>query len=765
MSSRPLDKEERQSRSQVSIRDTDNTVFVSINDETPSESAFSKSKTSSEDSNTEEIIRQMNNLKLKKSKTNMTDAFGSRINPNSAHSKLFTAIQIDYPKEEAMPSSLQMYIIQHSTPKFPYMSYNEDNASSFGSDQPAIMRRSAISKDASQIFPPNTFSRSQHFVCVSVRQQVEMNSDGTEIFFERSRLAELAKSNALIALFHTMAVIHAPVIGTNYIPWLPEMRVYHQIFDVRNKWTSDPIIPGKDDFRTTNQPRIASSKHDYILPSHLFPMWATTCRYSWKNGRILQQHCNKGLRSIRSSKSVCDFSDKNRWKKEDGSLNELFLSHTMISSTSRHNQLHLSVLGKSGFAILNIYDDLVPQLLVPNPSEMTKNEAAHVALIVQTQLNSSFLETQHRLIASSNKNPKNTKVTIVNSTGTKIPIHPNSVKDGEEPFKLVNATDSHAKIAYSVPVGSDIGAFNQLVCFGDLNRNRSQAVQKNGKNGRGGAAWCTSSPIISNLFYGFQVATEDLMPQKEEETLILDKMLTKTVKNQAFFLQNSFDNKTRIYAMRWQLGDDLSMSRGLVSIFQRPNWKNQFSEKSSSKLLFENGSLFKEAIVDMNVSDKDMLPQETTLHSSDIAVSAKSVPKMRAKPKLKKTATKVSLPKCLPTAFDVVDLSYPLNLDYAQKNVAPKILRRTSSFGKANSPVNFSKLYEKWGIKDETEHCLVVDIRKIDIKQSVSEFSLQGLTQCLRKLLVNLYSREIPENLTSSCSITMTTKSEDHVCL
>ena len=393
-------------------------------------------------------------------------------------------MQVDYCGEEEGEANLQMYIIQHSAPRFPFMPYYHEEGQQ--------IRRRSLPSDGFRLFQPNLYTRAQHFLCISVRQQISMRQ--SEIVFD-------ATSNPLIALFHTMKVIRAPVVGTNYDPRLPEMKVYRQIF-------------GTDDKRTT-------------FDNHsLFPLLSSTSHFKGES-----------------------------------------VSTETITSTARHYPLQLSIIGKSGYcAPVHLYDDLVAQLLIPQTNDIVKDQ--QYALVVQTQLDGSFINTNHRYVPPTIERPFETKISIVNSTGITLPIH--SESENKKAFKHISSACNHSKIALATPTGSH-GAFRHLVCFGDLNRTHSQSGG-GGKNGRGGAAWCTSSSILSNLFHGLQMKTDDgLSPVHHEDAIELKETLkVNFLAEHGFLLRTLNDSQCAIYATIWKAKFAKTEAKGILSTFHRP---------------------------------------------------------------------------------------------------------------------------------------------------------------------------------------------------
>lgn len=445
----PLLKTLYMSRPRENLKNVhDNTIMIAVNDQRGAEG-----------DNLDEIEKQLKKIAKRSKDPNADyiridkgkDIFGDSITSNNAHAKYIFTSQV-VPTEDEKKVKVRSYLISHSLPRFPNFTTRDD-----GTMVLPVIQRNIFNKNAL-----TALSKGQHFFCQSFENEENLDSD-SELEYEPSKVQSYVKSDRhLVSIYHLFKTINAAVVFSNYYNQMaePGMKVYHKLFDPRSSWSP------KREFTSLIEKAI-----------RLYPI-----------GPV-----QRSLRTVNCRK--CDIKL---------SCPVQCISSYPLSTVDNQYGLKFNTVAHAGQAKLDIYDDIIAPQVIPKAFYTTAPSAAGIkylmdTLIVQSWMDHTTLANNMReLVRKEDGLGVQAKVWITNSLSLRYPIHLDSQKDDEAYLRQQSFGSNHAKLAFSVPLHG-VGERTALFCFADKNRTLTQRGRVEDTAGRGGAAWCTYSGILSAL--------------------------------------------------------------------------------------------------------------------------------------------------------------------------------------------------------------------------------------------------------------------------
>lgn len=435
------------------------------------------------------------------------DMYGSRENMEAAHSKGILSLSVSsIPPSGNGTATAWMSLITHSFPRIPAGAEWQEEAA---------IKRAFIPENPADFFGSNItgkHSKAQHALCISMKQEVEVR-DG-EIVFDRAKLDR--KRMNLFALLDGLDVIGPSMTLTNYVPWLPRFRIYHQLFDIRDQWSPNPITD-KEPIYTLNVARAIrrkqqSAAEDVSLSSHVFPLWPHKSRVIVEEGKIVGKRMAKVPASLRDPGQVhrtrCQV-----WNAIEGSRKDQDCYVTAIlTSTQKHGRrsrgqpLVLKVDFKNSRVTIDTDDFIAARLLPLRDMEVAQTPGGgskrHVSMVVvyQSWIDHSTLGSHARTILDTER--LTLKAWFHNNLATILPC-----EDGTTILQPSNLHD-HSKWFVSYLYGQ-MGNYQAVAGVTDLNRTNNHTRRKGYEYGRGGMFLFTHSPHLVAFFMSLQPIIED----------------------------------------------------------------------------------------------------------------------------------------------------------------------------------------------------------------------------------------------------------------
>lgn len=427
----------------------DNTVMIAVNDQRGAEGddlgkiekLLQKIAKQSKDPNAELI-------KIDKGK----DIFGHSITSSNAHAKYIFTSQVVPDEKDEKSVKVRSYLISHSLPRFPNFTTRPD-----GTMILPVVQRNVFNKNAL-----TALSKGQHFFCQSFENDEELDSDD-ELEYKANEVHSYVNGNRhLISIYHLFKTINAGVVFSNYYNTMADasMKVYRKLFDPRVEWSPEREFS------------------DLVLDdSRLFPIGPV-------NKKLRTVNCKKC-----NVKMTCPVQ---------------CISSYELKTTNYQYGLSFNAVAHDGRAKVDIYDDIIAPQVLPKAFYLQAQVGQEVkylmdTLIVQSWMDHTTLANNMReLIKKEDNLAVQAKVWITNSLSLRYPIHAGSQVDDEAYLRQQSFGTNHSKLAFSVPLHG-VGERTALFCFADKNRTLTQRGRTDDSAGRGGAAWCTYSGVLSAL--------------------------------------------------------------------------------------------------------------------------------------------------------------------------------------------------------------------------------------------------------------------------
>lgn len=429
------------------------------------------------------------------------DVYGNGASQKSAHSKGILGMSVKPLEGGQDEGVVKFYLISHSFPAVPNAIWDDGSIP---------MHRTSLHPERSKFFGKSItgkYSNAQHAVCISMEQRVQL-ADG-EIVFDRSEV-DYSRMN-LFAILEGLSVIGPSITLTNYVPWLEQHRVYHQLFDIRSTWSDQPINPDEQIknsnlARAFDKDRPAEYTIQPVYPVHAFPLWPSRwALHVGSDGTETYRH-HQNSKSLRDPGQVfavhCRF-----WDRPGNCDEKCFFSATLRSAgLTRAAPIVFQVDFKNGLLKADT-DDIISARLVPGQDivESLKIKASEgtkyfsVVVIVQSWYErGTFGANSLDIVDNPALKVKAwfhnvLRVSMPDATGNSDYIQNSPAKD-------------HSKWFVVYPYQT--GHYRAIAGFMDLNRS-IKATQPSGLNhGRGGMFLFTTSPDFVRFFMNLRPCTE-----------------------------------------------------------------------------------------------------------------------------------------------------------------------------------------------------------------------------------------------------------------
>jgi len=421
------------------------------------------------------------------------DAFKAPVSDISGHVKFMAAARVVYAAERPAlgDAKVYSYLLQHSLPRFPNVSLTAGP-----STHDAIFANKLPANRAS-VFSSNLDKKGQHFFCMSFedRQQLDREPETATGVYKhqlRYRPVEMAQyltsgQHHFVSILHSLKVVHASPVATNYDPHSLAHSVFHQLLNTYAKWSEARARP--DQLREQNLNLVRTSLpadgRNYDSP-HLCPMFPVARRVKvGLGGRMEKLHTyQREKHCMRSGNAggtgVC----------RNGAVGDMLcLASAPMRSTARQYELQSLLLMKGRTVQLGLYDDLIAPMALNGGRVEAQVEG--LSLLVQTWIDNATLP--------ANEKPQGAGqplLHIQNCTSTSMP-GPNDT------FKPIPSLGTdHSKWALLLPHPASVGSLPALFCLADLNRTHRQEA-------RGGGASCLRDPLFTELMLGLRPQVAD----------------------------------------------------------------------------------------------------------------------------------------------------------------------------------------------------------------------------------------------------------------
>lgn len=428
------------------------------------------------------------------------NAWGRTDDAKHAHSKGYVGISVI--KLTKTKGLVVMYLMTHSFPRMGNAPLEKNGKHP--------NKRSLPPEDPKDFLGPNTLgptSKAQHAMCISMEQEVTIK-DGI-IQFDRSKL-DLHNMN-LFALLNGLDIIGPSITLTNYVPWLPHFKIYHQLFDIRASWSNKPFDLDTE-IETTNlaRSRVSNKSDRPNYSKHAFPLWPSNWYVDLsKDGKASSSRYYTTPGSLRDSSQI--YATRCRvWEaKPDGRKDPGCHASATLTSTGKH-PLIINLWAKSGRVIADV-DDIISSRLLPKrdwdlafkevgPEEKVVKKYVTFLTIWQTWITHSTLSPHLQVISDTPR--LKAAVYHYNSYGHTMPTA------SGEPVPQPSNGYNHSKWCLSYLFGQK-GRIKVVVGISDLNRDATATALSSGDAGRGGFFFITDDPDFARFFLALEPIVED----------------------------------------------------------------------------------------------------------------------------------------------------------------------------------------------------------------------------------------------------------------
>lgn len=468
------------------------------------------------------------------------DMYGRGVTALVAHSKGMMGLGVDEERGEA-----HFYLITHSYPRTPNGEWDDDKT----------IKRTGPTADPRAFFGSNTLntrSKAQHAMCISMKQPVKIVEG--QIEFVRSAITE---ADNLFQILDGLDLMSPSMTMANYVPWNPQHRIYHQLFNVADVWReqwSEPVHHG-----SLNEPR---QKGQVSVPStHAFVLWPSHFAnfVQLVHGRYVvsnrQERAYEKATSLRTARQAF-MARCQRWDPLNVANKESreCIRTARLTTIDTEHPVAFTVDFKHALVVADS-DDFVRRHLVPasdlaysDALDRTFVEAAlgvqNISYVVVTQ---SWFD--HRTLGSHEYRLVDGKRYRVNgwfhnSLGVRLPVEPSMCVEVTGPTALPKIPSSsvspltsspadrqawktaydckskvstklqpsngldHSKWFVSYLYGTE-GRYLATAGFMDLNRNAKNTRLPGKPYGRGGAFFVTRNAQIVSFLYSLRPLIED----------------------------------------------------------------------------------------------------------------------------------------------------------------------------------------------------------------------------------------------------------------
>ncbi len=440
------------------------------------------------------------------------DAYGNMINGiKHAHSKGFFAIKALFEDNRQDKVNISSYAIMHSLPNFPNIPMQPKNNGIYKHFLP----------HPPDIFGTNIDDNAQNFMCFNFERAKVPYSNG-EVVYNASNEAQ---PSHVLFLQKYLKTIHPAIVGTNFDDFDPNFAHWRQYFS----FFKMPFNQAHAYFAKSvpfSYRYQAYSAHD--LPSalrtgpesNLFPLSKTSF---FQNGYYYQpcKICGQASQSSSSNQIFqCKVCSMSRWdaaysskngcvppKTETDHMDSSCFAEAVITSTAYQDQITFKIFAKHGASCIDLYDDWAALQLAELQTHFKRDYSKQIppkhAMLVQTWQDPGTLpKKQSKKIYDKDGNVMAT-VHINNVGSVTLPVEQFSYPGARiaRSKTITSYKRDHSKWLLGFTIDSfngDVPAhlneaqFIPMLCFGDLNRTKTQAKLKDKKQGRGGGLACTT---------------------------------------------------------------------------------------------------------------------------------------------------------------------------------------------------------------------------------------------------------------------------------
>ena len=432
---------------------------------------------------------------------NGKDMYGKTESKKYAHSKGILGLSVQTFSNRKSEGLVKMYLISHSFPRTPN-----------GAITDGPIQRTHIPEDPLQFFGSNITiptSKAQHAMCISMEQRVKLENG--EIVFDRSKV-DLQTMN-LFAILNGLDVIGPSLTLTNYVPWQPHFKIYHQLFDIRNTWDKKPI--DKKD-RIKNSLNVARTiLHDKKknedaggLPTHAFPIWPSITSILLE-GNEIKNYKHRGLYCSLRDQSQINVTQCRVWKTKVEERRDVGCFASAILRSTGKKPLVVHFLAKNRIVKADVDDIIASRLLPKHDLDLAENDQnspkKQVAILVTYQSWYDHATYGKHPVDITSTPRLRTRVYFYNNVGIYMPK-----QEGSSITKVAQPSmgHDHSKWFVSYLFGK-VGNYKPIVGITDLNRNRKATQLSNEMYGRGGFFFISSNPGLVRFFLSLEPIIED----------------------------------------------------------------------------------------------------------------------------------------------------------------------------------------------------------------------------------------------------------------
>lgn len=462
---------------------------------------------------------------------------GDPDNMGYAHSKGILGLSTRVFSDDARKGEVSMHLITHSFPRTPAGEPLEVTKEEIEKYNP--IRRRFIPRDPAKFFGSNiagSYGKAQHAFCMSFKQEVELCNG--EIVFDRAKLDFNSGKQPLFTILDVLDTIGVSITLTNYVPWLKQFRIYHQLFGITDRWSSRPFDVNTR-IANLNVARTPESRLTAAVrpPTHAYPLWPNMSKVAVSPNSISLLKSKK-LTSLRSLESIGTMRCR-RWSTMEKSAS--CLSSGLVLTTSRDGQpLEVQILGKHRAVIIDT-DALIAsrlfrkedlQRVMAGSKEASASgpppKKSHFIVVHQSWHSPSTLKFQEMTLIDNAEYL--VKVDFLNVVELVLPVQtPRELKTW-----TVNKFQNHSKFFVLYPYGRDeANLYRPLAGVSDLNRNSKATQLSRGGYGRAGAFFFSDdirfvrfflalSPKVERVSDFSSVPLEDLIKNYRDSSRLPD---------------------------------------------------------------------------------------------------------------------------------------------------------------------------------------------------------------------------------------------------